>query len=118
MAAGQQQGAAGSTDIFGGKYAAKIHGRPCRAAMHGKAGVAAYFLVSPSDCYIRYENTPAQWTLEDGCQMNGTKALENSKYDAATRIFTGTVRWSEATFDGDARWALPISFAVCVCICV
>ena len=115
MAAEQQQGAEGST-IFGQKYTAKIRGRPCRAAMHGKSGVAAYFFVSPSDCYIRYENTPAQWTLEDGRQMTGTKALETPKYDAATRIFTGTVRWSEATFDGDARWVLQV--AVCVCVCV
>jgi len=112
--AAEQQGAVGST-IFGQKYTAKIHGRPCRAAMHGKAGVAAYFFASPSDCYIRYENTPAQWTLEDGRQMTGTKELETPQYDAATRIFTGTVRWSEATFDGDARWVLQV--AVCVCVC-
>jgi len=31
----------------------EIHGRPCRAAMHGKAGVAAYFFASPSDCRNR-----------------------------------------------------------------
>jgi len=50
--AAEQQGAVGST-IFGQKYTAKIHGRPCRAAMHGKAGVAAYFFASPSDCRNR-----------------------------------------------------------------
>ena len=73
----------------------------------GKPGVAAYHFDAEADCYISYEHAPPGWRLDDGSSPPAKKPFLNPKYDPATRTFTGTIEWSEATINGgDARWAL------------
>lgn len=77
----------------------------------GDSGVAAYHFDSPDDCYISYESAPGSWRLDDGSRPPPRKAFEAPAYNAATRTFTGAVRWDESAFGGDARWEYEMTFS-------
>ena len=78
----------------------------------GKPGVAAYHFDAEADCYISYEHAPPGWRLDDGSSPPAKKPFLNPKYDPATRTFTGTIEWSEATINGgDARWEYTMIFS-------
>ena len=77
----------------------------------GQSGVASYHFDGPEDCYISYSAAPAAWRLDDGSPPPQRKAFEDAAYEPATRTFTGTVRWSTATFGGDARWEYTMIFS-------
>ena len=54
----------------------------------GLPGLASYHLISPENCYISYENAPANWTMDDGSAMPTTKQLQDVSFDKTTRQLT------------------------------
>lgn len=84
----------------------------------GRVGLASYHFEAAGDggadgdgegsggvtAWISYENAPPSWLLDDGNRPPQRVPFVDARYDAATRVFTGTVRWEPATFHGDARW--------------
>lgn len=77
----------------------------------GTPGVAAYHFEAPDSCYISYEHAPDGWRLDDGSRPPDKKPFDNPMYDAATRTFTGSIDWSDAPFNGAARWEYEMIFA-------
>jgi len=84
----------------------------CVYLQGGSPGVASYHFDSPDDCYISYENAPAEWKTADGSPFPVKKAFENPTYDPLTRTFTGTIDWSPKKVDSDiVRWEYRLVFS-------
>ena len=77
----------------------------------GMPGAASYHFDGPDDCYIDYTRAPSEWRLDDGSAPPQRKPFEGASYVAAARTFTGTIRWSQSTFGGDARWEYEMVFS-------
>ena len=73
----------------------------------GRVGLASYHFDAPDNVYISYKNAYSTWKLDDGSPPPVTKRFVNPHYDEAKRTFTGTVLWSDVSFNGDARWEVP-----------
>ena len=63
------------------------------------------------ECYISYDDAPAQWTRADGSRPPARKPFESPTYDAATRTFRGTIDWGDNPFGGAARWEYEMVFS-------
>ena len=83
----------------------------CAFLQRGMPGEASYHFDGPDDCYINYSSAPPEWKLDDGSAPPQRKSFEDACYDATARTFTGTIRWSQSTFGGDARWEYKMVFS-------
>ena len=78
----------------------------------GKAGVASYHFVSPTESYISYEHCPAAWRHDDGSPLPRRKDFTSCSFDPDSRTFRGTIEWGAGrTIGGDARWVYEMTFS-------
>eukprot|EP00928_Gymnodinium_smaydae_P057281 TRINITY_DN40548_c0_g1_i1.p1 TRINITY_DN40548_c0_g1~~TRINITY_DN40548_c0_g1_i1.p1 ORF type:complete len:357 (+),score=46.09 TRINITY_DN40548_c0_g1_i1:71-1141(+) len=82
----------------------------CIFVQASKMGLASYHFDSPDDCYISYENAPAEWTLDDGSRLPPKKPWVNYSYDAETLTFRGIIEWDIPLKKMD-RWDYEIVFS-------
>lgn len=70
-----------------------------------------YHFDSPQSCYIDYSLAPDDWALDDGSRLPQRKMFEDCSYDAASRTFRASVRWSEVSIGGTVRWDYRLIFS-------
>jgi hypothetical protein len=70
-----------------------------------------YHFDSPECCYINYFYAPDEWVLDDGSRLPERKMFEDCSFDASSRTFRASIRWSDVPIGGCIRWDYCMVFS-------
>ena len=61
--------------------------------------------------YINYSKPHSTWQMDNGQKLPDKKYFSEYSYDAATRIFRGTILWNPATVGGTDKLVYEMVFS-------